>query len=183
MAEGTQRRQSDLIESGTDPSKELASDYSSSGKTLMPITPSGHGQLTGDKVSSTTSRQLISKVIIDSLDDIRPIPTEDKWAHQRSSIIFFSASLSIFAAIGIVIFIRKCVRCPITTGASTGSNASNRNSRRPYLPSPALDGVNAVRESCSPPKSSDHSSNLLSPDIGHMRNQLDPAYFQVDISI
>lgn len=50
-----------------------------------------------------------SKIIIDSVDDIRPIHTEDS---VRSSVIFFSASLSIFTAIGIFLFFRKCVTCP-----------------------------------------------------------------------
>lgn len=49
--------------------------------------------------------------IIDSPDDIRPIVPSDG-EHVRSSVVFFSASLSIFAAIGIILFFRKCVTCP-----------------------------------------------------------------------
>lgn len=50
--------------------------------------------------------------IIDSPDDIRPIVPSDGSEHVRSSVVFFSASLSIFAAIGIILFFRKCVTCP-----------------------------------------------------------------------
>nr|XP_045596399.1 uncharacterized protein LOC123757059 [Procambarus clarkii] len=32
--------------------------------------------------------------------------------HANNSIIFFSLSLSIFALVGIIIFVRRCVRCP-----------------------------------------------------------------------
>ena len=51
-----------------------------------------------------------SKIIIDSPDDIMPIQSDTE--SVRSSVIFFSASLSMFAAIGIIIFFRKCVNCP-----------------------------------------------------------------------
>lgn len=51
-----------------------------------------------------------SKIIIDSPDDIMPIQSDTD--SVRSSVIFFSASLSMFAAIGIIIFFRKCVTCP-----------------------------------------------------------------------
>ncbi|XP_042235865.1 uncharacterized protein LOC121875378 [Homarus americanus] len=34
--------------------------------------------------------------------------------HTNNSIIFFSLSLSIFALVGIIIFVRRCVRCPLT---------------------------------------------------------------------
>jgi len=62
------------------------------------------------ETSGTSDRPTSSsKIIIDSMDDIRPIHTEDS---VRSSVIFFSASLSIFTAMGIVLFFRKCVTCP-----------------------------------------------------------------------
>lgn len=61
----------------------------------------------GNSLTSTTAS---SKVIIDSSDDI--IPIQSDYDSVRSSVIFFSASLSMFAAIGIIVFFRKCVNCP-----------------------------------------------------------------------
>ena len=52
--------------------------------------------------------------VIDSPEDIIPIAAPDGESSVRSSIIFFSASLSMFAVIGIVLFFRKCVTCPLS---------------------------------------------------------------------
>lgn len=51
-----------------------------------------------------------SRIIIDSPDDIMPIQSDTD--SVRSSVIFFSASLSIFAIVGVILFCRKCVNCP-----------------------------------------------------------------------
>lgn len=50
------------------------------------------------------------RIVIDSPDDIRPISTDVE--SVRSSVVFFSASLSMFALIAVVLFFRKCVTCP-----------------------------------------------------------------------
>jgi len=66
------------------------------------------------------------EVIIDSRDDIRSIVTPDAdVSTQKGSVVFFSGSLSIFATIGIVIFCRKCVRCP-----------AHRHARRHHFQTP-----------------------------------------------
>ena len=57
-----------------------------------------------------TSQQPDLRIIIDSPDDIRPITTDVEAV--RSSVVFFSASLSMFAVIALVLFFRKCVTCP-----------------------------------------------------------------------
>jgi hypothetical protein len=73
--------------------------------------------------SSLTSSTTNSKIIIDSSDDIIPIQSE--YDSVRSSVIFFSASLSMFAAIGVIIFFRKCVNCP--SGQQDGQNRHGRH--------------------------------------------------------
>lgn len=62
-------------------------------------------------------------MIIDSSDDI--IPIQSDYDSVRSSVIFFSASLSMFAAIGIIVFFRKCVTCP--TGRQDGQHRHGRH--------------------------------------------------------
>lgn len=73
--------------------------------------------------SSSTPTTTNSKIIIDSSDDIIPIQSE--YDSVRSSVIFFSASLSMFGAIGIILFFRKCVNCP--NGQQDGQTRHGRH--------------------------------------------------------
>ncbi|XP_064106097.1 uncharacterized protein LOC135215415 [Macrobrachium nipponense] len=54
--------------------------------------------------------------------------------HTNDSIVFFSLSLSIFALVGIVIFVRRCVRCP--PAAELGEGGEGRG--KPPSPLPVL---------------------------------------------
>ncbi|XP_071519375.1 uncharacterized protein [Panulirus ornatus] len=44
--------------------------------------------------------------------ELPPGPHQRNKNHTNNSIIFFSLSLSIFALVGIIAFVRRCVRCP-----------------------------------------------------------------------
>nr|XP_053638082.1 uncharacterized protein LOC128692757 [Cherax quadricarinatus] len=46
-------------------------------------------------------------------DTVGEPPHQRDKNHANNSIIFFSLSLSIFALVGIIIFVRRCVRCPL----------------------------------------------------------------------
>ena len=127
-------------------------------------------EITSNLTTTTTTSWQNGAVIIDSHeeddDDARPItPIEDhsSFSTHRTSgpMIFFSTSLSIFAAIGILIFCRKCVRCPPVTGH--------------YSAAAAVAGATAARGGArglmsSPPAASDRTFQVtefydLSPKI------------------
>ncbi|KAK4293008.1 hypothetical protein Pmani_034258 [Petrolisthes manimaculis] len=53
-------------------------------------------------------------------------------------VIFFSLSLSIFALVGLVIFVRRCVRCPPTREIGEGRDGVNNQRGTPSSPLPVL---------------------------------------------
>lgn len=61
-------------------------------------------------------------------------PHQMNRSHTHDSIIFFSLSLSIFALVGIVVFVRRCVRCPPSRGL--GDAPEDRG--KPPSPLPVL---------------------------------------------
>ncbi|XP_076049314.1 uncharacterized protein LOC143029989 [Oratosquilla oratoria] len=77
-------------------------------------------------------------------------------SHALNSIIFFSISLSIFATVGIIIFVRRCVRCPPAHHMTEQLEAS----LKPPSPPPDMFGV--VPESGQGYSGATTSSSLLS---------------------
>ncbi|XP_066967703.1 serine-rich adhesin for platelets-like isoform X2 [Macrobrachium rosenbergii] len=91
---------------------------------------------TGLSRSSSVGGNIVVSDIKEASGNNRPSggPHQRDKNHTNDSIVFFSLSLSIFALVGIVIFVRRCVRCP--PAAELGEGGETRG--KPPSPLPVL---------------------------------------------
>ena len=129
------------------------------------LADTGQEMMASPGYPSETTPHADTRLIIDSPDDIRPITTDVEAV--RGSMVFFSASLSMFAFIALVLFFRKCVTCP--------SPSRSRHYGRPVDGAAGV-GVLATNDA-QPMTFSSMPSKLdelgLSPSVGSLIAQVD----------